>query len=288
MKELIRNIENLSLNFFRIAILFIVVISLLSAAVIFINSSLKINSTPKISKYDSIEMPEFSPPKPPNESKILSQNKKKPNAKKGTQNYYERQAEKEKEEKKAFYNKYKSSINDISQKISYVLIATHKDQCTHCSQAIVSEKFTDYLLKINDFFATKYYSYRFNGYISGLEDYVDDWADYYEDKYAISGGRSSKFGEDIMLEIDEDFKNYPWGKYTKSYINRLSALDREVSASLSDMKRDRMEGSIEIMYSLWALGIAVSFLLLLIFVKIEHSLRQQAHTLESIRKKNIS
>ena len=268
MKELIRNIENLSLNFFRIAILFIVVISLLSAAVIFVNSSMKINSTPKISEYDSIEIPEFRPPTPPNESKILSQNKKKPNPKKGTQNYYERQAEKEKEEEEAFYNKYKASINDISQKISYVLIATHKDQCTYCSQVNVREKFTDYLREINSFFARRSITYRFNGYISGLEDYIDDWADYYEDKYAISGGRSSKFGEDIMLEIDEDFKNYPWGKYTKSYIDRLNALGKEASASLRDTERDRMEGSITIMYSLWALGIAVSFLLLLIFVKI--------------------
>ena len=91
-----------------------------------------------------------------------------------------------------------------------------------------------------------------------------------------------------MLEIHDDFKNYPWLKYGKAYNKKLIGLYTMAKSSLRDAERDRIEGSIEIMYSLWALGIAISFLLLLIFVKIEHSLRQQAHTLEKISKKNIS
>ena len=178
MKELIRNIENLSLGFFRIAILFIVVISLLSAAAIFINSSMKINSNPKISQYDSIESPEFIPPSSPNENKVFNQKKKKQSITKGTKSYYEMQAEKQNEIEKDFYYKYKVSINNISQKISYVFVATHNDQCSNCSQEFISEKFTDYLYKANLVFIKSYYGvYRTDEYLSGLEDYIDDWAD---------------------------------------------------------------------------------------------------------------
>jgi hypothetical protein len=117
-------------------------------------------------------------------------------------------------------------------------------------------------------------------WVDAADDYLDDLSGYMIDKYEINR-RNPVTGDQTNLKYeDESFMKQPLREFsTGANLARSNHMD-EVEAAKYTAAGNNVKGLGQLMYVLYAIGIVVLLVLILIVFKAENSLRRSADSME--------
>ena len=117
-------------------------------------------------------------------------------------------------------------------------------------------------------------------WVDAADDYLDDLSDYMVDKYGINR-RNPVTGDQTNLKSeDESFMATPLREFARgANVARSNHMD-EVEAAQYTAAGNNIKGLGQLMYVLYAIGIVVLLVLILIVFKAENSLRRSADSME--------
>ena len=117
-------------------------------------------------------------------------------------------------------------------------------------------------------------------WVDAADDYLDDLSDYMIDKYGINRRNPVTGDETNLKSEDESFMKQPLREFARgANVARSNHMD-EVEAAQYTAAGNNIKGLGQLMYVLYAIGIVVLLVLILIIFKAENSLRRSADSME--------
>jgi len=117
-------------------------------------------------------------------------------------------------------------------------------------------------------------------WVDGAVDYIDDLTDYMADKYDVNTRKPSVGDSSLLDSVDEIYLQRPLDGYREGANDaRTNHLQSANEASMI-AEQNNIKGLGQLMYVLYAIGIVVLLVLILIVFKAENSLRRSADSME--------
>jgi hypothetical protein len=115
--------------------------------------------------------------------------------------------------------------------------------------------------------------------VDGLVDYVDEFSDFYTEKFSVDTRNLEK----IVEQKDKDLENLldrPTDAYGDGVLRNLDNLHDLVDEETQEVSENNMSGMGQLMIAVSIIGGIVLLLLILLIFKAENSLRRSADTSE--------
>lgn len=117
--------------------------------------------------------------------------------------------------------------------------------------------------------------------VSGLEDYIDDFADYYSDAAGLEGLDLDEIQPNSASDPEvETFLKNPTYAYLDGVGAAYEELAGEVSKAEAEAERNNASAASQIMITAGSIGAVILLVLLLVLFKVENSLRRSADAVE--------
>lgn len=117
--------------------------------------------------------------------------------------------------------------------------------------------------------------------VSGLEDYIDDFADYYGDAAGLSGLDLDEIQPNSATDpVVENFLKNPTSSYLDGVREAYAELEEEVINAEAEAGRNNANAASQIMITAGSIGAIILLVLLLVLFKVENSLRRSADAVE--------
>ena len=117
--------------------------------------------------------------------------------------------------------------------------------------------------------------------VSGLEDYIDDFADYYGDAAGLKGLDLDEIQSNSATDpVVETFLENPTSAYLGGVSAAYEELAGEVSKAEAEAGRNNASAASQIMVTAGSIGAVILLVLLLVLFKVENSLRRSADAVE--------
>jgi len=117
--------------------------------------------------------------------------------------------------------------------------------------------------------------------VSGLEDYIDDFADYYGDAAGLKGLDLDEIQPNSATDpVVETFLKNPTSAYLDGVNAAYDELAGEVSKAEAEAGRNNASAASQIMITAGSIGAVILLVLLLVLFKVENSLRRSADAVE--------
>jgi hypothetical protein len=117
--------------------------------------------------------------------------------------------------------------------------------------------------------------------VSGLEDYIDDFADYYGDAAGLKGLDLDEIKPNSATDpVVETFLENPTRAYLAGVNAAYEELAGEVSKAEAEAVRNNVSALSQIMITAGSIGAVILLVLLLVLFKVENSLRRSADAVE--------
>lgn len=117
--------------------------------------------------------------------------------------------------------------------------------------------------------------------VSGLEDYIDDFADYYGDAAGLKGLDPDEIQPNSATDpVVENFLKNPTSSYLDGVREAYTELQEEVIKAEAEAGRNNASAASQIMITAGSIGAIILLVLLLVLFKVENSLRRSADAVE--------
>ncbi|MBT5445017.1 MAG: hypothetical protein HOK91_19740 [Gammaproteobacteria bacterium] len=117
--------------------------------------------------------------------------------------------------------------------------------------------------------------------VSGLEDYIGDFADYYGDAAGIKWVDIEDIESNSATDpLVEEFLKMPTKAYLTGVQSANASLDKEARQSALEARENNANAESQIMIVAGSIAVIVLFVLLLVLLKVENSLRRSADVAE--------
>lgn len=117
--------------------------------------------------------------------------------------------------------------------------------------------------------------------VSGLENYVGDFADYYGDAAGLKGLDPTEIEPNSAADpVVEAFLDNPTSSYLSGVEEAYAELADEVTMAEAEAARNNAAAASQIMITASSIGAIILLILLLVLFKVENSLRRSADAVE--------
>ncbi len=117
-------------------------------------------------------------------------------------------------------------------------------------------------------------------WVDGAVDYIDDLTDYMVDKYDVNRRNPSNGDTSILESVDEGYLQRPLDLYREGANKARSNHIDEANEASMIAAQNNITGLGQLMYVLYAIGVVVLLVLILLVFKAENSLRRSADSME--------
>jgi len=256
--------EGLILNYSRRIISAGILLVLIGMAWNFLAGALNAIDSPNVESGDTYDLPGFEEPQ-------FKEKSSKPQQKESDDSSEEKPVE-------PVERDYSDELDNMAENMAPLFVSLYNYDTNNSAVETLRPYFAEEVAR--NVFGSGMNKNQRDEWVDGADDYLDDLSDYMIDKYEINrrnpvtGDDSNLKSEDVSF-IERPLEGYRIAANTALQDHNMEVAQAEIAATANQMK-----GLGQLMYVLYAVGIVVLLVLILIVFKAENSLRRSADSME--------